>query len=1243
MAKTEYKLDGAASWSTGASVAVSGEGVHTLAYRSTDVAGNVETDKTATVRIDGTPPVTADNAPAGWSNGAVTVVLSATDSGGSGVAKTEYKLDGAASWSTGTSVAVSGEGVHTLGYRSTDVAGNVETDKTATVRIDTTAPATGDNAPAGWSTASVTVNLSASDSGGSGLAKTEYRLDGAAGWTTGTSVAISADGVHTLTYRSTDAAGNVEADKTATVRIDTFVPVTSDDAPAGWSNQPVTVTLTASDAGGSGVAATEYALDGAATWTAGASVTVAGEGVHSLRYRSTDVAGNVEPAKTVAVRVDTTAPVSTDDAPAGWTSGSVTVALSASDAGGSGVARTEYSVDGAAGFTTGTTVIVSGEGVHTIAYRSIDAAGNSEADRTATVRIDTTAPVTSDNAPAGWSSTAVTVSLSAADAGGSGVAKTEYRLDGAASFTTGDSVTISLEGVHTLGYRSIDAAGNAEAEKTTTVRIDTTAPVTGDDAAATWSNALVTVTLNASDDAGSGVATTEYKVDGAAVWTTGTSVAVSGEGVHTLAYRSIDAAGNVEADKTATVRIDMTAPVTTDAAPTGWSSSPVLVTLAATDAGGSGLARTEYKLDGSEWSTGNILIVGAPADHSNDGTHTLQYRSIDAAGNTEAEKTTTVRIDTTAPVTNSDEPAGWSNADVTVTLSATDPGGSGVATTEYRLDGAAGFTTGGTVVVSGDGVHVLTYRSIDAVGNTEAEKTSTVRIDTTAPVTTDDAPTGWSSGSVTVALSAIDTGGSGVAKTEYRLDGAADFTTGAAIVVAGEGVHTLTYRSTDAAGNVEAEKNATVRIDMTAPVTVDDASAGWSNGPVTVTLSATDAGGSAVARTEYRLDGAAGFTSGTTVAVSGEGVHTIAYRTIDAAGNTEAEKAATVRIDLSAPVTSDDAPAGWSNTDVSVNLSATDNASGVARTEYKLDGSAVWITGTTVAVSGEGVHALVYRSLDAAGNVEADRTTAIRIDTTAPVTSDDAPAGWSASAVVVTLSATDAGGSGAATTEYKLDGAAAFTAGTTVLIAGEGVHTLAYRSVDVAGNTEAEKTATVRIDATAPVTVDDAPAGWSNGPVTVTLSATDGGSGVARTEYQLDGAGPFTPGTSVTVSGEGSHVLTYRSIDAVGNTEADKTATVRIDATAPVTTDDAPAGWSSTSVVVALSATDVGGSGVASTEYKLDGAAGFTAGANAIVSGEGAHTLVYRSTDAAGNTDADKTATVRIDTTAPVTGDDAPT
>jgi cytochrome c len=69
----------------------------------------------------------------------VPVSLSATDAT-SGVAGIEYALDGGA-WKPYTEpVNVTGDGTHTVAYRAKDKAGNVETEKAATLKIDGTKP-----------------------------------------------------------------------------------------------------------------------------------------------------------------------------------------------------------------------------------------------------------------------------------------------------------------------------------------------------------------------------------------------------------------------------------------------------------------------------------------------------------------------------------------------------------------------------------------------------------------------------------------------------------------------------------------------------------------------------------------------------------------------------------------------------------------------------------------------------------------------------------------------------------------------------------------------------------------------------------------------------------------------------------------------------------------------------------------------------------------------------------------------
>jgi predicted extracellular nuclease len=96
--------------------------------------------------------------------------------------------------------------------------------------------------------------------------------------------------------------------------IDTTPPVTSAQLAGtpganGWFWSDVTVTLTATDNGGSGVALTEYSLDGGANWQAYADPFVlSGEGVTGVLFRSTDNAGNQEADQSLAVQIDRQAP-----------------------------------------------------------------------------------------------------------------------------------------------------------------------------------------------------------------------------------------------------------------------------------------------------------------------------------------------------------------------------------------------------------------------------------------------------------------------------------------------------------------------------------------------------------------------------------------------------------------------------------------------------------------------------------------------------------------------------------------------------------------------------------------------------------------------------------------------------------------------------------------------------------------------------------------------------------------------
>lgn len=269
--------------------------------------------------------------------------------------------------------------------------------------------------------------------------------------------------------------------------------------------------------------------------------------------------------------------------------------------------------------------------------------------------------------------------------------------------------------------------------------------------------------------------------------------------------------------------------------------------------------------------------------------------------------------DTTAPATSADV-GGSQNADgayvgsATVSIAATDEGGSGVERIEYALgaDGAwQPYTT--PVVVDQVGEHVVRYRAFDKAGNAAEEKSVAFAVaapdtdDTTAPETSatvsgEKNPDGAYIDMATVTVTASDTG-SGVNTIEYAVGDGAWTAYTAPVMVHEVGEHTVRYRATDKAGNVAAEKSVAFTVvaappqDTTAPVTgatVDGTknSDGAYVGSAKVTVNATDEGGSGVAGVEYSLDAGPYLAYTEPVVVDRVGRHTVAYRASDKAGNT---------------------------------------------------------------------------------------------------------------------------------------------------------------------------------------------------------------------------------------------------------------------------------------------------------------------------------------------------------------------
>jgi large repetitive protein len=338
---------------------------------------------------------------------------------------------------------------------------------------------------------------------------------------------------------------------------------------------------------------------------------------------------------------------------------------------------------------------------------------------------------------------------------------------------------------------------------------DTLPPETKADYLPNWTNSSQTISLTVTDN-DSGVAKTYYSLNDSP-FVEGTTVSIENEGMNKVSFYSVDKVGNTEAVQTIYSKIDKTYPATSlEQEPKGYTQT-YTGKLVPTDSD-SGIAKTYYSINGSEYVEGSIFVV------NQEGINHVSYFSMDQAGNVEGVKAVDVKIDQTAPKTTSDSPISWSKNDVLINLIA-DDSESGVAKTYYSINGSE-YLEGTSLMVDQEGVNQVSFYSVDNAGNKEEAKTIEVKLDKTAPKTTSDAPASWINNEIQVNLVAADSQ-SGVAKTYYSINGS-DYVEGAAFTVNQEGVNEVSFYSIDKAGNKEPAQKMEVKIDKTAPMITTD-------------------------------------------------------------------------------------------------------------------------------------------------------------------------------------------------------------------------------------------------------------------------------------------------------------------------------------------------------------------------------------------------------------------------------------
>ncbi|MEP6814641.1 MAG: Ig-like domain-containing protein, partial [Marmoricola sp.] len=760
-------------------------------------------------------------------------------------------------------------------------------------------------------------------------------------------------------------------------------------------------------------------------------------------------------------------------------------------------------------------------------------------------------------------------------------------------------------GAHTFDARATDTVGNVSAATSYTWTVNLTIPtiaIAFPTVAGLYNDAGFNAgcgTASTGDVCGSAdddVAVTAVRVSlhnlTSGKWWNGTSFAASTEtwltatGTTDWAY-AIAASALPEGDFTLraqvsdgsnfgydsrTFTVDRTAPATPTltSVPPATSGPSATFAFTTTDP----TAGFECQLD-----SGGFASCSSPQVYGNlsHGSHTVNVRAVDGAGNASAGTSTTWTVDATPP-----------------TAAMTFP-----TATRYNLAGwAAGCGTPATGDICG---------TASDVGSGLTQVDVSIRRASTNSYwdgsTFSAASETWQAATGTTSWSFLFAG------TSFPSDGS----------------YTVRWRATDAVGNVTTG-GVDLTIDTTPPPAPQIVHAPSDPGGSAAQFDFTDA--EAGTGAECRLDSGSWATCVSPVAYSGlaGGSHTFGVRATDAAGNVSATTSYTWTVNVGLPNISVSFPAAdgsYNNTTYAAGCStpaddicgtAADpggSVAGVALSIRRASTSLYWngtsftsasevflpATGTTswsfamaaASFPADDSYTLNARATDNVGLTAFDSQTLI-IDRTAPSapTITSGPSGTTAGNDAFSFT-----GEASASFECRLDAGswAACTSPKTYGALTDGSHTFDVRAIDGAGNVGAAASRTWTVDTTAPTIGTTFPvagtryitttydAGCVAGTGDICGTASDAGSGVGQIEVSVQRAstGLYLTGTTFSASGQnwitatgttswslaiaattlstdGTYTLVVRATDGVGNANTSSTAFV-IDRTKPTAAD----------------------------------------------------------------------------------------
>ena len=421
---------------------------------------------------------------------------------------------------------------------------------------------------------------------------------------------------------------------------------------------------------------------------------------------------------------------------------------------------------------------------------------------------------------------------------------------------------------------------------------------------------------------------------------------------------------------------------------------------------GCGRGMTLASVDGSglQPQTGPITLPPGP--------HSIEFYSIDEAGNTETGRSRAIWVDAAAPVTS----LSVMGANQTVsgvlylrsnTLIILDPfdAESGTDAPSYSIDSASDWTPGPFVQPLPLGPHTLYYRSIDRVGNVEAIQSRSLFVDDDGPATSLTITGPHVQGTPVLAtpqtmfnLTSAD-GGVGLREIDYSVSGGPEVRYAGNFSISGEGQHTLVYYAKDILMNAERQHVLLVQIDSQGPATTLVAmGASYSVPPdmyigsaTALMLTGSDYG-SGLQEIDFRVDGGSWIRYSSPFNISQQGPHTLSFFGVDLLGNTESAKTLNVYVDDQPPstrmtlvgLTVQSGGLTYVDESTTAVLDATDTGSGILFTRYRLDGGAWVIYSRPITFADPGQHAIEVQAMDNLGTAEPSQMFIVVVDASPP-------------------------------------------------------------------------------------------------------------------------------------------------------------------------------------------------------------------------------------------------------------------